>query len=218
MSAMSVGAMSVGTAGSAARTLAMPLRSPLAKAAPKKATALRLVPQRRSSAAKAPFVVVVVMLLVGGLLGLLLLNTLVAQDSFTLHDLNKNAKALQQQEQDLARQVQALQSPAELAAQATHFGMVAGGPPAFLRLTDGKVLGQPTAGVAPVPVTPVPPVTPAAATAKTPAGSTTWTGPRQSPPPTAHAATTRPTGPTGPTGPTRTTTKKPATSSTGAHQ
>ena len=156
--------------GSAARALSRPLRSPLPKAAPKKATALRLVPQRRSSAAKAPFVVVVVALLVGGLLGLLLLNTLVAQASFTLHDLSKQGKALQQREQDLAGQVQALQAPGELASRAASLGMVPGGAPAFLRLSDGKVLGQPTAGVAPV--------VPAA-----PTGSTTWTSPRQSPPP-----------------------------------
>lgn len=151
-----------------ARTLAMPLRSPLAPATPaKRVSPLRLVPQRRSSAAKAPFVVVVVTLLVGGLLGLLLLNTLVAQDSFALHDLSKNARALQQQEQDLARQVQALQAPADLAGRAVHLGMVPGGPPAFLRLSDGKVLGQPMPGVAPVvPVKP-PVVTTAARTAVT---------------------------------------------------
>jgi hypothetical protein len=189
MSAMS-------TAG-AARTLTLPLRSPVPKPAPKKASPLRLVPQRRSSAAKAPFVVAVVALLAGGLLGLLLLNTLVAQDSFALHDLGKQARALQQQEQDLARQVQALQAPGQLANRATSLGMVPGGPPAFLRLSDGKVLGQPTAGV--VPVVPAAPTTTTTKPAGTkpattgPHGSTTWTAPRQSPQPTTgHATTTHP--------------------------
>ncbi|MGZ6827387.1 MAG: hypothetical protein ACXVGH_11380, partial [Mycobacteriales bacterium] len=93
--------MSPQTGGAAARTLSMPLRSPLPKAAPRRATPLRLVPQRRSSAAKAPFVLVVVALLVGGLLGLLLLNMRVAQDSFRLHDLTKQGRQLQQREQDL---------------------------------------------------------------------------------------------------------------------
>jgi hypothetical protein len=164
--------MSPLTNGSAART--MPLRSPLPKAAPKKATPLRLVPQRRSSAAKAPFVVVVMALLGGGLLGLLLLNTLVAQGSFALHDLSAQGKALEQREQELGRQVQALQAPAVLANRASRLGMVPGGPPAFLRLPDGKVLGQPTAGVAPV--------------VAAPKASTTWTAPRQSPPPVSAAA------------------------------
>jgi hypothetical protein len=163
-----------------ARTLSLPLRSPLPKGAPRKVAGLRLVTQRRSSAAKAPFVVVLVSLLVGGLLGLLLLNTLVAQGSFRLHDLGTKGKALELRQQDLQRQVQALQAPAELARRAAALGMVPGNAPAFLRLSDGKVLGVATAGLAPVvPAAPKPPV--AAVTA--PAGSTTWTAPRQSPPP-----------------------------------
>lgn len=214
--------MSPQAGASAARTVSLPLRSPLPKAAPRRATPLRLVPQRRYSAAKAPFVLVVVTLLVGGLLGLLLLNTLVAQDSFRLHDLGKQGRVLEQREQDLSRQVQALQAPDALAARATALGMVPGGPPAFLRLSDGKVLGVPSAGVAPVvPRLPVPAATP-------PAGSTTWTAPRQSPPPAA-AGAARPTGTAAkpaakpaarpaarPTAakPTR----PPATTSTGAHR
>lgn len=155
------------TSGSAARS--MPLRSPLPKAPTKRSSPLRLVPARTSSAAKAPFVATVVALLVGGLLGLLLLNTLVAQDSFALHDLGKQGRALDQREQDLSRQVQALQAPAALAAKAMALGMVPGGAPAFLSLPDGTVLGKPTAGVAPVVVAPQ--------------GSTTWTAPKKTPPP-----------------------------------
>ena len=146
----------------------MPLRSPLPKDAPKRTSPLRLVPPRRSSAAKAPFVVVLVVLLAGGLLGLLLLNTLVAQQSFSLHDLSAQNRDLAQQEQDLSRKVQDLEAPASLAVRATALRMVPSGPPAFLRLSDGKVLGKPQPGVAPV----VP--RPAA-----PKSSTTWTGPKQ---------------------------------------
>ena len=145
----------------------MPLRSPLPKDAPKRTSPLRLVPPRRSSAAKAPFVVVLVALLAGGLLGLLMLNTLVAQQSFSLHDLNAKDKQLAQQEQDLSRQVQDLEAPSSLAARASALKLVPSGPPAFLRLSDGKVLGRPQPGVAPVVVSPV-----------APAGSTTWTAPR----------------------------------------
>ena len=189
----------------------MPLRSPLAAPEPKRTNPLRLVPPRRSSASKAPFVVVLVGLLVGGLLGLLALNTLVAQQSFAIHDLALKDKQLAQQEQDLARQVQGLQTPASLAARATALKMVPSGPPAFLQLSDGKVLGTATAGAAPV--------VPKPATA-----STTWTAPKPGTtnPATAKPAATKPAGtkPSGtkPAG-TKPTTRKPATTpTTGAHR
>ncbi len=155
-------------------THSVPLRTPTTKGDTRRATPLRLVPQRRSSAAKTPFVVVVVVLLVGGLLGLLLLNTLVAQDSFALHKLAASGKALEQREQDLSRQVQALQAPAALAARATALGMVPGGPPAFLQLPSGRVLGQPMPGVA------------------APEASTTWTAPRPVTPPAVKPAAVKP--------------------------
>ena len=167
----------------------LPLRSPLARTEVKRSP-LRLVPPRRSSAAKTPFAVVLVALLAGGLLGLLLLNTLVAQESFAVHDLNAQGKALQQQEQDLARQVQALQAPASLADRAGKLGMVPGGPPAFLRLSDGRVLGKPQPGVAPV----VP---------KPATNSTTWTAPKPT-------TTTKAVAPT--------TVKPAAKPTTGAHR
>ena len=96
--------MTAATVRSAVTTLAVPLRTAggaaggeAARKATRKAPSLRLVPKRHSSAAKMPFVLVVVAILVGGLLGLLLLNTLVAQGSFRLHDLSKSSKALQLQ-------------------------------------------------------------------------------------------------------------------------
>ena len=116
---------------------------------------LRLVPQRRSSAPRTPFVAVVVALLVVGLLGLLLLNTVLAQDAFRLHVLQTQGSVLANQELDLQRQVEGLRAPAGLASRARGLGLVQGGPPAFLRLSDGAILGQPVAAVAPsVPVPP----------------------------------------------------------------
>jgi hypothetical protein len=201
------------TWGSVARATTMPLRSPLPKAAPRKATPLRLVPQRRSSAARAPFVAVVVALLGTGLLGLLLLNTLVAQGSFALHDLSTKGRALQQQEQELARQVQALQAPGVLAARATALGMVPGSSPAFLRLPDGKVLGVAVPGVAPVVPPPAKPATATTATtlATTPAtkaAQTPATKPAQTPKPATKPGT-KPAGQAG---------AKPAVPTTGAHR
>ncbi|HUR50936.1 MAG TPA: hypothetical protein VMZ11_02315 [Mycobacteriales bacterium] len=183
---------------SAAR--AVPLRLPEqtpavpAKSTPGAKGLLRLVPQRRSRAARTPFVVVLVVMLVGGLLGLLLLNTLVAQDSFTLHDLSSQSRQLQLQEQQLAAELQAVQAPEQLAQRASKLGMVPGGPPAFLRLPDGRVLGKATKGKPAVRHTPaVTPAVPAATTKAAakparPAGSTTWTAPRSTPPPTTTGA------------------------------
>ena len=150
--------------GSTARVAGSPARV-VPGSVPRRTAALRLVPQRRSSAAKAPFAVVLVCLLAGGLLGLLLLNTLVAQQSFRLHDLAARAAVLQEQEQAMTRQTQTLQAPGVLAARALRLGMVEGGPPAFLRLSDGAVLGKPVAGRVPAP--PAPPVPRVASTGAT---------------------------------------------------
>jgi len=139
--------------GSAATGAAALLR-PVPRTSP-----LRLVPQRRSSAARAPFVAAVVGLLAVGLLGLLALNTALAQDAFRLHTLDKGGKVLTDRQQVLERQVEALRAPAGLAGRAAGLGMVPGGPPAFLRLSDGAVLGSPSAGKA----SPSPAASPAAA-------------------------------------------------------
>jgi hypothetical protein len=112
---------------------------------------LRQVAARRSSAARAPFIAVVVLILAVGLLGLLLLNTVLAQDAFTLHKLQVQGRVLADQEQSLQRDVERLQSPQSLAARATAQGMVPGGTRAFLRLSDGKVLGVAMPGEAPPP-------------------------------------------------------------------
>ena len=111
--------------------------------------ALRLVPQARSSAPRAPFITMVVLLLAGGLIGLLCLNTLLAQDAFRLHALNKEQKALLDREQTLEREVETLRTPRNLAERARELGMVQGSTPAFLRLEDGAVLGAEVPAEAP---------------------------------------------------------------------
>lgn len=148
-------------------------------------TPLSLVPQRRKRPARAPFIAVVVALLASGLLGLLALNTVLAQDAFRLHELQAEGRVLADREQALLTAVEDLQAPSALAGRAIDLGMVPGGPPAFLRLPDGAVLGAGTPGVAPTPGPDSAPVAPgvetdatAAAPAdqepapKTPAGGT----------------------------------------------
>jgi hypothetical protein len=92
----------------------------------------------------------VVGLLVGGLLGLLALNTALAQDAFLLHTLKTEGRELAVREQVLQREVEGLRTPEALAARAAEMGMVPAGPPAFLRLSDGAVIGAPVPGEAPV--------------------------------------------------------------------
>lgn len=178
MSAMTSAGPSARTAtsaGAAART-AIPRTTPrTARPAVRSvpvAPALRLVPQRRSSAARAPFVITVVSLLVLGLLGLLLLNTVVNQQSFQLHDLAQQGHALDQHEQDLQTALQSQSAPGVLARRAGQLGMVPGGPPAFLRLPDGAILGA-TGPASAKPAAPPKPRSTTSPTATTPVGGST---------------------------------------------
>jgi hypothetical protein len=109
---------------------------------------LRVVPPPGLRAPRAPFVVVVVAILAAGLVGLLLLNTALAQGSFRVHDLQRQTAAMQDREQQLQIAVDAADNPARLAAAAHGLGLVAAQDPGFLRLSDGRVLGAPQAATA----------------------------------------------------------------------
>jgi len=136
------------------------------------------VPQERSRVARGPFLVAVIAVLAAGLLGLLGLNTALAQDSFHLHELQLSNKQLADREQVLQHEVDGLQAPAALAAQALAQGMLPGGPPVFLRLPDGTVLGQPVPATAPpAPVAAPAPVPVPGAAKATPTPSPAVTGP-----------------------------------------
>lgn len=115
---------------------------------------LALVPAARPAARgplrRSPFVAAVVSLLAAGLLGLLVLNTALAQDAFRLHTLKQESRVLEDREEALRREVEALQSPSALAGRAAELGMVPAGPPAFLRLADGALLGSTAPAEAPV--------------------------------------------------------------------
>ncbi len=104
---------------------------------------LRLVRPIRSRARKAPFVVVVMIMLSIGLVGLIVMSTILQAQSFEAAKLDREANALEVQKQSLTREVEGLLSPASVARRALVFGMVPNTNPAFLRLSDGKVLGKP---------------------------------------------------------------------------
>jgi hypothetical protein len=112
---------------------------------------LRLVQPVRRPAPKAPFVVRLGALLTTGLAGLLYLHTALAEDSFRLHDLATRSAVLADQEQALEQEVAEAASPSRLAERAEALGMVRSENPAFIRLSDGAVLGKPKPGVAPPP-------------------------------------------------------------------
>lgn len=109
---------------------------------------LTVVPSRVQDARRAPFVVLVVLLLAGGVAGLLAFNTSMQQASFAATALEDRAAALAAEQQSLSMDLEKLRDPQQLATAAKALGMVPPPNPAFLRLSDGRVLGQPMAATA----------------------------------------------------------------------
>jgi predicted PurR-regulated permease PerM len=95
-------------------------------------------PLRRSGAA---FGIICAILLTAGLIGLLVLNTALAQGSFVLHDLKASSDQLTDTQDALNQSLAASKSPANLATRAAGMGLVPAQSSAFLRLSDGKVVG-----------------------------------------------------------------------------
>lgn len=104
---------------------------------------LTVVPHRRVRAPRAPFAVLVIALLAGGVVGLLMFNTHMQQVSFRATALQARADALTAKEQTLSMQLADLRDPQVLAQRARKLGMVVPPEPAFIRLSDGKVIGDP---------------------------------------------------------------------------
>lgn len=108
---------------------------------------LTVVPPRRSlgrtQAARTPFAVLVLAMLAAGVVGLLMFNTHMQQSSFKATALQDQVNVLTAKEQSLDLELDELRDPQRLAASAKALGMVAPAQPAFVRLRDGRVLGQP---------------------------------------------------------------------------
>ncbi|MCW2882059.1 MAG: hypothetical protein JWQ95_6159 [Sphaerisporangium sp.] len=81
---------------------------------------------RRASSARTaprtPFVLLVVGLLCGGLVSLLLLNTVLAQDSFRMSDLLHSTQRLRQEAQDKSKELLIKSQPGEIARRAKEQG------------------------------------------------------------------------------------------------
>ena len=99
--------------------------------------------QRTAPESRTRFVFLVVGLLGGGLLCLLIINTVLATGAFQITALQQGNVALAQQEQAVQAQIAAEESPSSLAHRAAALGMVIQPRLHFLNLTTGRLQSQP---------------------------------------------------------------------------
>ncbi|HZE30745.1 MAG TPA: hypothetical protein VE198_04825 [Actinoallomurus sp.] len=93
---------------------------------------VRTVERRAATAPQAPFAVLVVGLLGGALVGLLLLNTALAQQSFTRSELQRENQRLDERKQALQEDIARESAPEVLHAKARRLGMRDAGRPASI--------------------------------------------------------------------------------------
>jgi type II secretory pathway pseudopilin PulG len=141
---------------------------------------------------RVPFAVLLTLVVVGAMLALLGLNTASAANEVAQRRYDSSNASLSDEEQQLARDLAARQSPAALAAAAYKLGLIPAPNPAFLRFNrDGSVTILGTPVTIPAPATPRP---------------HTSSRPKPSPTPTRKPGTTKSTRPT----PTPSTSSTPA--------
>lgn len=100
------------------------------------------------TAGKAPFVILVGGLLLAGLLSLLMLHTLAAQDSFRQTSLQQRLANLTDVEQRLQQQVQLDSAPSQLRHKAHALGMVPSTITHYKQLPDGRTVAHEVAATA----------------------------------------------------------------------
>lgn len=109
---------------------------------------LRVVRPPAVDGGRTAFVISCLLLLAAGLIGLLLINTALAQGSFRLHTLQSTSQELGDQQQQLQNDIESQAAPQRLSARAVKLGMVPSQVPAFLA-PDGSIKGQVKAVAAP---------------------------------------------------------------------
>ncbi|TCJ23667.1 hypothetical protein [Nocardioides jejuensis] len=100
---------------------------------------LRVVPRTRVRAPKVPFVMLVSAILLAGVVGLLLFNTTMQQNSFAAADLQTHADELRSEQQALQAEIDGLNEPHHVAEEATRLGMLMPVCPRFLYTATNKV-------------------------------------------------------------------------------
>ncbi|GHJ44959.1 hypothetical protein Cs7R123_23010 [Catellatospora sp. TT07R-123] len=104
---------------------------------------LRLAPPVPVAAPRTPFVLLIVVVVVAGVLGILVLNTKIAESGLQLTELKHKQAQLDLREQQVSQEIAEAESPGRLEAAAKRLGLVPAGAPAFIRLPDGKIIGVP---------------------------------------------------------------------------
>jgi TolA-binding protein len=179
-------------AGEASRARGMPRRGQLAP--------LRVVPAAIRRTGNGGFAVLCMALLAVGLVSLLMMNTALASGIYELKDIRAQSGTLTDQQEQLTQVVDDLRSPRNLADRAQQMGMVPAKSMAFVRLSDGTVIGeaQPAAAEQRLNVVttavppPAPPPAPATSATTAPA-ATAPANPAATAPATAPAPTPKPT-------------------------
>ncbi|GII67062.1 hypothetical protein Skr01_71470 [Sphaerisporangium krabiense] len=129
-----------------------PARRGPAPASPAPAAARRPAAARPRHAPRTPFVLLVVGLLCGGLVTLLLLNTVLAQDSFRVSDLRDSTRELHEQAQDLNKELLRRSQPGAVADEARKRGVRPdNSAPEILDVPGGSVVGGQSQVEVPVP-------------------------------------------------------------------
>jgi outer membrane murein-binding lipoprotein Lpp len=104
---------------------------------------LRLAPPPMAPGMRVPFVVMIVFLVIAGVVGILALNQKINENAWKLDRLHAQQAQLDRQEQNLNEEIAVKAAPGNLAAEARKLGLVPAGPPAFIRLPDGRIEGVP---------------------------------------------------------------------------
>src|SRR5262245_33472829 len=104
---------------------------------------LRVAPPLPVTVARAPFVAMLLIIVVAGVVGILVLSTLINANQFQLNDLQNKQSGLNQQQQLLQQNLANLQAPGSLVAAAKKLGLVPAGTLAYIRMPDGSVVGVP---------------------------------------------------------------------------
>jgi hypothetical protein len=122
-----------------------PRRRPRARPAGQPST---VAPPAPVALPRAPFLIMVVIMVIVGVLGVLVLNTKINENSFVLDCLRGQQQDLDLKEQQLSQDLEVAQSPGNLRAAAKRLGLVPAGVPAYITLPDGKIVGVPTPATA----------------------------------------------------------------------
>lgn len=104
---------------------------------------LRVAPPLPVSVARAPFVASLIGIVVLGVIGILVLNTMINANQFRLNNLQTQQSGLDKQEQGLKDKLAHQQAPGSLVAAAKCLGLVPAGSLAYIKMPNGAFVGAP---------------------------------------------------------------------------